>query len=118
MSNSQQRTSLGLDDEPIDLEELTGTQQRPVITPEKQKEILKAGEKTGFVSRQPTRRRKVSPYTAQFGGRCREGMKGIFQEIGERMGLYDNQTLELAILALIEKEGYTDLKKKYEELVK
>ena len=69
MSNGQQRTSLGLDDEPIDLEELTGTQRKPVLTPEKQKAIFKAGEKTGFVSRQPTRRRKVSPYTAQFGGR-------------------------------------------------
>lgn len=119
MYSSQQRTSLGLDDEEqIDLEELAGGTQRPALSPEKQKAILKAGEQTGFVSRQPTKRRKVSPYTAQFGGRCREGMKPLFQEVSERLGQYDNQTLEAAILALIEKEGFDDLKEKYAELCK
>ena len=38
--------------------------------------------------------------------------------IGGRMGGYDTQTLELAILALLEKEQFEDLKRRYEELVK
>lgn len=114
-----QRSSLGLDDDnQIDLEELTGARQRPAPTAEQTKAIMKAGEAQGFVSRQPTKRRKVSPYTAQFGGRCREGMKALFQDIGERLGQYDNNTLEAAILALIEKECLDDLKAKYEELTK
>jgi len=118
MSNNE-RTSLGLDTEnQIDLEELTGTMPRQKPTAQQQNDIYKAGEKAGFVSRQPTRRRKVSPYSAQFGGRCREGMKALFQEVGENMDSYDNVTLELAILALIEKEGFDDLKAKYEEITK
>ena len=116
--NKKKRTSLDFGDDLIDLNELTGG-QRPVLTKKEQKAFLDAGEKTGFVSREPTKkRRKVSPYSAQFGGRCREGIKALFQEIADRLNLYETQTLELAILALIEKEGFDDLKKRYEYLVK
>lgn len=118
MSNKE-RTSLNLEDaKPIDLEELAGAPQRPAPTAEQTKAILKAGEATGFVSRQPTKRRKVSPYTCQFGGKCREGMKPLFQDVGEKLGFYDTQTLEYAILALIRQEGLTDLLAKYERLTK
>jgi len=119
MSNSQQRASLGLDDEQeqIDLEQLMGGYQAP-LTPEQQKKILDAGMKAGFVSRQPTRHRRRSPYTAQFGGKCREGIKPLFQEVAKRLGLHDTQALEATILALIEKEGFDDLKQKYTEIVK
>lgn len=116
---SNRRTSLGLDDNnQIDLEELTGVGQRPAPTPEQQKAIFKAGEKQGFVSRQPTKRRRVSPYQAQFGGKCREGMKPLFQEVADRLGVHDTQALELAISALIEKHGFEDLLAKYQELTK
>jgi len=118
---SNHRASLGLDneqDEHIDLEELTGGMEQPKPTQEQQKALLAEGAKLGFVSREPKKRRRVSPYTAQFGGKCREGMKPLFQDIGERMDCYDTETLELAILALIEKEGLSDLKTKYAELIK
>ncbi|MEJ1295897.1 MAG: hypothetical protein RPU64_09090 [Candidatus Sedimenticola sp. (ex Thyasira tokunagai)] len=116
---SQQRSPLGLDDEnPIDLEELTGAGQRPAPTVEQTKAILKAGEQTGFVSREPKKRRRVSPYQAQFGGKCRDGMKPLFQEVAERLDIHDTKALELAIKALIEKHGYDDLLAKYEELTK
>lgn len=105
------------DDEQIDLEELTGAQQRPKSSKEDIKRIDKVSEKAGFVSREPKKRRRVSPYSAQFGGKCREGMKELFQEIGERMGVYDTQTLESAIFALIEKQGFDDLKEKYNKLI-
>ena len=123
MSNSQQRTSLGLNDEDqdekqIDLEELTGTGHRPAPTPEQQKAIMKAGEAQGFVSRQSTKRRRISPYQAQFGGKCRVGMKGLFLEVAERLDKDNTEALELAICALIEKHGYEDLLAKYQELTK
>ncbi len=119
MSN-QQRASLGLSDEQeqIDLEQLTGAGYRTPPTPEQQQKFMAAGAASGFISRQPAvRRRKRSPYNAQFGGKCRAGMKELFQEVADRMDLYDTQTLEAAILALIEKEGFDDLKQQFKELV-
>lgn len=105
------------DDEQIDLADLTNITSHPKPTQEQHKKIIKEAEKVNFVSREPRRRRK-SPYTAQFGGKCRVGMKSLFQEIGERLDCYDTETLELAILALIEKEKLDELKEKYEELTK
>ncbi len=118
MSN-QQRTSLGLNDDetPIDIEQVAGM-LRPAPTSAQQKSIIKAGETQGFVSRVVKKRRQVSPYQAQFGGKCREGMKTLFQEVAERLNIYDTQALELAICALIEKNGFDDLLKKYQKLIK
>jgi hypothetical protein len=115
---SQKRAGLSLEDDQIDLEELTGgaPQAAPVDKDKLRKSLDKVGEKTGFVSREPRRRRR-SPYTAQFGGKCREGMKALFQEIGEELGCYDTETLERAILALIEKEKLTAIQKEYEKLI-
>ena len=128
MSN-QERASLGFDDEDsqeiptkdqISLEELTGATEQPKPTPQQQKALIAEGAKHGFVSREPKKRRRVSPYTAQFGGKCREGMKSLFQDIGEHLGCYDTETLDKAILALIEKEGLQDkaIGKQYRELIK
>ncbi len=95
---SNDRASLGLDEEQIDLEELITKGHQPhKLTQEQQKIMQRGGEKLGFVSRQPKKRRRVSPYTAQFGGKCREDMKTLFQDIGEHMGCYDTVTLEKAI---------------------
>ena len=117
MSNdNQQRTSLGLDDDPIDLEEFTTVVQRPAPTKKQQQAIMKAGEQQGFVSRQPKKRRRVSPYQSQFGGKCRHGMKELFQEVAERLDIHDTQALELAIEALIKQNQYDDLLAKYQEL--
>ena len=113
------RKTRDFDDElQIDLEELTGAIRKPKPTAEQKRAMKAAAEQSSFSSREPKKRRKISPYTAQFGGKCREGMKTLFQDIGGRMGGYDTQTLELAILALLEKEQFEDLKRRYEELVK
>lgn len=114
MKNAE-RAPLILDDD-IDLSELTSTNSKR-LTPKEQSEVYAGSEKIGFVSRQSSRKR-VSPYTAQFGGKCRVGMKALFQTIATEMDKYDTETLELAILALIEKEGLEHLKVQYEELVK
>ena len=113
-----ERASIGLEEDAISIEELaTANQQNVKPTPKQQAKIYKEAEKLGFVSRQPIKRRKVSPYTDQFGGKCREGMKALFQDIGEHLGCYNTETLERAILALIEKEGLDDLAKRYKSLV-
>lgn len=108
------RAPLDFDD--IDIAELTSSKAKR-LSEKEQHEIYAGSEKIGFVSRQGSRKR-VSPYTSQFGGKCRDGMKQLFQTVATRMNLYDTEALELAILALIEKEGFADLKAKYEDLTK
>ena len=116
---SNDRASLGLDENQIDLQELViKGEQSHKLTPDQQKIMEREGAKLGFVSRQPKKRRRVSPYTAQFGGKCREGMKTLFQDIGEHMGCYDTETLEKAIFALLEKENLYELQKRFKEITR
>lgn len=118
------RISLGLDDElpsSIDLEELAQFNSDPTRPSTGLQEALeKEGEKFGFVSRQSKRRpvKKRSPYIVQNNLKMRVGMKEIFQEISLRLETYDQETLELALLSLIEKENLDDLLPHYHELVK
>ena len=114
----KQRAHLNFDDDEIPLENLTVSTTKSKPTTAQQKAIVEEAKKTGFVSREPKKmgRRRTSPYTAQFGGKCREGMKPLFQEIGVILDCQDTVTLELAILALIEKEGLDDLLVKYKAL--
>lgn len=83
--------------------------------------IKEVAEQSGFVSRQPQknrRRRKKSPFTDQLGIKVRPEMKALFQDIGERLSVYDHTTFECALLALLEKEGIKDLLKQYKEITK
>ena len=121
-----ERVSLGLDDmneEPtinsIDLEELAGNSSSQKPNAEIKKTLEKEGAKHGFTSRQPSRRfdRRRSPYTEQVHVKTREGMRDIFQELGDRLGLFGQETFEVAIFALIKKEGYQDLLSEYYELL-
>ena len=119
------RVSLGLDDDKptttsIDLEELAQAHTNNVKPSSDLKDVLeKEGEKYGFVSRQPNRRpaKKRSPYIVQNNMKMRIGMKELFQEVSLRLGTYDQETLELALLSLIEKEGLDDLHSHYHQLV-
>lgn len=80
------------------------------------KKLTDGSKQLGFVRREATKRRRVSPYTQQFGGKCREGMKPLFKSIGERLNCYDTETLERAILALLEKENMHDLLEEYSHI--
>jgi hypothetical protein len=113
------RVPLDINEDQIDLEELTSKQFQPApkITSKLKKSLEREGEKNGFVSREPRRHRR-SPYTAQFGGKCRENMKILFQKIGEQLDCHDTVTLELAILALLEKEKLDDLKYEYDKITR
>lgn len=83
------------------------------------KDLEQVAADSGFIKRLPqTRksRRKRSPYTEQLGIKVRPLIKDIFQEIGEKLSVYDHTTFELAILALIEKENDQELIKKYKNV--
>ncbi|GAB1257287.1 hypothetical protein NBRC116494_17890 [Aurantivibrio plasticivorans] len=120
------RVSLGLDDlnDPnenpsVSLEEIATSPTNGRTDAQLQKELEKEGAKLGFISRQPTRKfsRRRSPYTEQCNLKMRTGMRDIFQELGDRLEMFDQETLEAGILALIEKEGFGDLLAEYEKVI-
>ena len=112
---AKEREALNLDDT-IDLEELT--QKRPLPKHIGKAEIKEIATQTGFVSRQPRKKRSRTKYTAQLNIKVREGIKPLFQEIGAHLETFDNETFELALLALIEKEGTKEYLALFKELTK
>lgn len=115
---SKERASLNLDDD-LDLSGFAPKQQKNAerLDP---KTLETIAEQSGFVSRASKRRRKRqrSPYQAQLNLKCREGVKTLFQELGDRLEVHDHTTFEQALLALIEKQGYSDLEAQFRELTK
>jgi hypothetical protein len=110
----KKRDSLGFDDT-IDLEELTVK-----LTPPKQidkAKLNKIAEQTGFINRQPRKKRSRTKYTAQINIKIREGIKQLFQEMGTHLETFDNETFELAMLALIEKSGTKEQLNRLKELL-
>lgn len=83
--------------------------------------IKKVAEESGFPSRENKARRRIkqqSPFKNQLNLKCRDNMKELFQDIGDYLDLRDHTTFERAILALLEKEGATDLLQKYRNITK
>ena len=114
---SNKRAGFSIDDE-IDLESLINNKKNNDFIDHK--EIERTAEESGFVKRlpkNPKKRRKKSPYVEQIGIKIRPLMKNIFQEIGEKLSIYDHTTFELAILALLEKENDQELMKQYKEAI-
>jgi hypothetical protein len=103
----------------LDIEKLTeiGSKNKSTVDPNNVEETARSA---GFTSREPTRRKtkKRSPYTVQINLRARDGMKEIFQELGDRLNTYDQETFELALLSLIEKNGFSDTENRYKEITK
>lgn len=99
-----------LDDDDTELD-LSGFQPNPTPrheSPAQVRAIEAVAKESGFVSRQPTPRRK-SPYIDQFNVKVRLGAKELFQEAAARLDLRDNAAMERALEAFFEKEGLTDL---------
>lgn len=85
------------------------------------KTIEKVAEKSGFVSRKhksQRRKKPQSPYRNQLNLKCRDDMKELFQDAGERLGVHDHTTFEQALLSLLEKHGYDDLLQRYKDITK
>ncbi len=83
--------------------------------------IKKVAEESGFPSRENKVRRRIrqqSPFKNQLNLKCRDNMKELFQDIGAYLDVRDHTTFERAVLALLEKEGATDLLQKYRNITK
>lgn len=121
---TQQRAGLGLDEDQIDIEELTGaTPQPPQDNAALKAALDKAGEKTGFVSREtPKKQRgrpKGSPYIVQKNFKARLGMSELLAELTKQLkNKTDQETIEQAIGALIEANGLKGLAVKFEKMTK
>jgi hypothetical protein len=115
---SKERASLNLDDD-LDLSGFAPKQQKSADRPDP-KTLETVAEQSGFISRASKRRRRRqrSPYQSQLNLKCRENIKMLFQELGDRLGVHDHTTFEQALLALIEKQGYSDLAAQFKELTK
>jgi len=109
---SNKRAEFSIDDD-IDISELVTTKsEKKTSDANKLKQVA---ELSGFVSREPKKKRvrPKSPYVIQINVKAKYGAKEIFQELGERMGVFDHTTFEEAVIALLEKKGYTDLLNDY-----
>ncbi len=85
------------------------------------KTLEKVAEQSGFVSRKhksQRRKKPQSPYKNQLNLKCRDNMKELFQDLGERLGVHDHTTFEQALLSLIEKHGYEDLLQRYRDILR
>lgn len=114
---SNKRAEFSINDD-IDLELLINNKKNNSFID--RRDIEKTAEASGFTKRLPKKlkiRRRKSPYVEQLGVKIRPLMKEIFQEIGEKLSIYDHTTFERAMLALLEKENDQELIKKYQEAV-
>jgi hypothetical protein len=116
---SKERASLNLTDDDLDLSGFAPRREKKRERSDP-KTIETIAEQSGFISREGKRRRKRqrSPYQTQLNLKCREGIKTLFQELSDRLDVHDHTTFEQALLALIEKQGYSDLEARFRELTK
>ena len=116
---TKQRAHLNLNDD-LDISEFIPVKKERNRETEI-KTLEKVAEQSGFVSRKnksQRRRRPQSPFKNQLNLKCRDGIKELFQDIGEELGIHDHTTFEQALLALIEKKGLDDLLQGYKEITK
>lgn len=110
----KQREGLGLGEPTIDLAGIAGQagQPKPRYTMD---EIHRMGEKAGFgfVDRTPRtakKQRERSPYIVQHNVKLRVGMREVIESIASRLDVSSQVVIERGILALLEKEGFEDIK--------
>lgn len=117
MNKDRPAFNLDIDEEDIDISQLSNTRKsKPQPKPKTDDSVLKkTAEASGFVSRQP-RSRKRSTFTEQMNFKCRPGMKELIQGVGEALDVRDYDTLERAVLALIEKEKLSEQAKRFREI--
>lgn len=114
------REHLSIEDDQIDLEELVSAPQ-PLPSEEEYKKMQKVGETLGFVDRSSKikKPKKRTPYIIQHNSKMRIGMKELLSDLTAHIGAKsDQETLELGILALIEKEDAKGFLKKFKDLIK
>jgi hypothetical protein len=120
---SRERVGLGLnDDEQIDIEDLTGGTEQPQQDQETLKKALdKAGEETGFVSREAPKKkmRKRTPYIIQKNMKMRIDMPELLADLTKIIqSSSDQETIEIALGVLIERKGVKGLINRFEKITK
>jgi hypothetical protein len=120
---SRERVGFGLnDDEQIDIEDLTGGTEQPQQDQETLKKALdKAGEETGFVSREAPKKkmRKRTPYVIQKNMKMRIDMPELLADLTKRIqSSSDQETIEIALGVLIVQEGVKGLINRFEKITK
>ncbi len=116
---TKERAHLNLSDD-LDISEFIPIKKKKIRETEL-KDIEKVAEQSGFVSRKhksQRRRKPQSPFKNQLNLKCRDGIKELFHDIGEQLGVYDHTTFEEALLALVEKKDLNDLLQRYKEISK
>lgn len=99
------RGKIDSDEVDIDLASLVTSSPARATTADSEK-VKKSAEESGFVSRvsKKTRRRgKRSPYVEQKNIKVRIGVSDLYIDIGEKLGVNDNEVFDLALQALLEK---------------
>ena len=115
------RETRSFDNNQIDLEELTGNNIKPLLTPEQQEAVRSIAEQSEFVSRevQQKKPRKRSPYIVQKNMKMRLGMPELLEELTKKIKTgSDQETVERALGFLIEQQGTKAMLLKYEKLTK
>ena len=117
---AKNREHLSIEDDEINLDELVTAPQSPP-SEEEYKKMQEVGEKLGFVDRSSNAKKpkKRTPYIIQHNSKMRIGMKELLSDLTAQIGAKsDQETLELGILALIEKNEAKGFLKKFKALTK
>jgi len=116
----RKRAHVSFNDEQIDIEDLVGVKPQPKVTEQQKQSIAKNAEETGFLSREVIQKKPKlrSPYVIQKNIKMRIGMAELLAELATKIGAgSDQEALERAVLALIEKEKLNDLQNQYNRLI-
>lgn len=113
--------SIDLDDsndDEIDISSLTGLKNpKPKIN---RKDLNKASEEAGFVSRQaPKHRRRGgrTAYTRQKNFKMRPDMPELFADVADGLGVKDYELLEMAIQAFLTKQKMKEELERFKSII-
>ncbi|EGR0352670.1 hypothetical protein [Vibrio vulnificus] len=115
------RETKSFSEDSIDIEELANVSSKPKPTAHDIDVVMAVAQQSSFSSRGDNKKkvRKRSPYVIQKNIKMRIGMPELLLDVTEAIKTNsDQETLERALLALIEKEGLEELKSVYMSITK
>ncbi len=111
METNKERASLNLQDD-FDVSDFKPIKKKHEGETIIQEKIEQVALDSGFVSRKNRtlrRKKQASPYSNQMNFKCRNEIKILFKDLSYYLDCYDHSTLEMALLALLEKKKLNDL---------
>ncbi len=107
-------------DDDIDLEDIISKPKTRKRSSVERELIEEAAHVSNFPSREPVKKkiRKKSPYINQKNIKMRFGMSELLADLTKHLGFSsDQETIEVALGALIDKKGLTSIKEQYLNLI-